>query len=233
MTVYKPSDVREMPSHVTIRNNYITRVGKDNIGAVGIMYAYARDIKIECNEIEDVPYTGISGGWGWNSSETPMRNNAISRNHIHNYMNVFYDGGGIYTLSSQPNSVCSDNYIENMRVGARGYGWNALYADEGTRHLTIKNNVCEVQQHEKIQWLGLQVVGEGAKDCPVDNNYSNSSTFQDNKQPVNNTHYYPQANWPQEAKEIINHIGLEPAYRDIKKKFNEATTNAVLQMNIQ
>jgi len=150
-----------------------------------------------------------------------MCNNTISKNYIHNYMNIFYDGGSIYTLSDQPNSVCSDNYVENMRTGARGYGWNALYADEGTRHLTIKNNVCEVQQDQKIQWLGLQSVGAGAKECPVDNNYTTSTSKNDNNgQSINNTHYYPKADWPKEARDIISNAGLEPAYKDIKDNLN-------------
>jgi len=220
ITAYRPADARELPANVSVKNNYITRVGKDNIGAVGVMYAYARDIRVESNEIEDVPYTGISGGWGWNSAETPMRDNTISRNHIHNYMKVFYDGAGVYTLSAQPNSVCSENYIENKAIGARGYGWNALYADEGTRHLTIRNNVCEVRQHDKIQWLALQSVGQGAKECPVNNNYTTSTSLNDNNgQPVSGTHYFPKADWPQEAKDIINRAGLEPAYKDIKNKW--------------
>jgi hypothetical protein len=215
-TVYNPSDAREIPANILISNNYITRIGKDNIAAVGIMYGYARDIKIVHNEIENVPYTGISGGWGWIPAKTLMGNNMINNNYIHNFMKIYYDGGGIYTLSYQANSVCSDNYIENMKTGPKGYGWMALYADAGTRGLTIKNNVCEVQQDENIRWLYLQVYETGAKDCPVDNNYTNSSTIQDNKQPVSNTHYYPKADWPKEAMEIIRNAGLEAAYKEIK-----------------
>jgi hypothetical protein len=217
---YKPADENELPSNELISNNYITRVGKDNVGAVGIFYAYARDVKIEHNEIENVPYTGISGGWGWDPKETPMCNNTISNNYIHDYMKVLYDGAGIYTLSSQPNSFCSDNYIENMKTGSRGYGWCALYADEGTRHLTIKNNVCEIQQDKIIYWLSLQTVGQGAKECPVVNNFTNSSTFGANGQPVTNIQYYPKADWPVEAKKIINNSGLGAAYKNIKDNLN-------------
>jgi len=221
MSVYKPSDVREVPDNVGVINNYITRVGRDNMGGVGIMYAYARNVKVMHNEIEDVPYSGISGGWGWNSTETPMCNNTISNNYVHNYMNVFYDGAGVYTLSDQPNSVCSDNYVENKKIGARGYGWCGIYFDEGTRHVNIKNNVIEVQQDDKIQWLSLQSVGQGTKECPVDNNYTNSTSKNDNNgQPISNTHYFPKADWPDEAKNIIKKAGLEESFRDIKDKVN-------------
>ena len=127
MTIYNPSDPKEIPGYLLVSNNYITRIGKDNMGGVGIMYAYVRDTKIIHNEIENVPYSGISGGWGWDSTRTQMCNNTISNNYIHNYMNFYYDGAGIYTLSNQPNSVCKNNYVENLRIGARGYGCRDLF----------------------------------------------------------------------------------------------------------
>lgn len=218
MTIYNPKDLREMPSNISVVNNYITRVGKDNIGGVGVFYSYASDLNIMHNEMENIPYSGINGGWGWDSTETPMRNNILSKNYIHDFMKVMFDGGGIYTLSNQPNSVCSDNYIENMKLGPRGSHWDALYADEGTRNLTIKNNVTETQQLKGINWLYLQTVGQGAEECPVDNNYTNSNIKVDNGQPVNNTHYFPNADWPKEAQEIIKNAGLENNYKDIKNK---------------
>jgi len=225
-TIYRPSDVRKMPVRETVLNNYFTRVGKDNIGAVGIMYAYAANMKISHNEMEDIPYTGISGGWGWDFPRTAMCNNVITNNYIHNYMNVFYDGGGIYTFSNQPNSLIANNYIENMRVGARGYGWCGLYTDEGTRHMTVKSNVVEVQQDEKIGWLCLQSVGQGALECPVINNYTTSTSKNDNKgQPIVNTHYYPKADWPKAAREIISNAGLSAEFKDIKEEKKKLNLN--------
>ena len=217
MTVYKPADVREMPRFINISNNYITRVGNDNMGSVGIAYFYAANLNIEHNEIENVPYSGISGGWGWNPIETAMCCNTINYNYIHDYMLTYCDGAGIYTLSNQPNTVYSFNYIENMRVNNHGYGWMALYADEGSRNLTISNNVCEVQQHDRIAWICLQDNGEGSKDCLVDNNYINTKTeFGNSRQPISNTHYFKNAIWPEEAKRIIQNAGLEIGYIDIK-----------------
>jgi len=218
-TIYNPSDPKEIPAFMMVSNNYFTRVGKDNMGAVGIMYAYVRDTKVMHNEIENVPYSGISGGWGWDSTRTQMCNNTISKNYIHDYMNFFYDGAGIYTLSNQPNSFCENNYVENMRMTARGYGWCGIYFDEGSRNFTIQKNVIEIQQDEKIEWLSLQHVGQGTKDCKVIGNYTTSTSKNDNHgepQPIHDTHYHPKADWPQEAKDIIKNAGLEDGYKDIK-----------------
>ena len=108
-----------------------------------------------------------------------------------------------------------------MKLGPRGYHCDALYADGGTRHITFKNNVTETQQLAGINWLYLQNVGPlGATECPVDNNYTNSNVMVDNGQPINNTHYFPKADWPNEAKEIIKNAGLEDEYKDIKDKVN-------------
>jgi len=213
---YQPSDEREIPTNVLVSNNYITRIGNGNIAGVGIMYGYVRDVKVEHNEVCDVPYTAISGGWGWNPKETLMRNNAINNNFIHDFMKVFYDGGGIYILSNQPNSFCTGNYIENMKVGARGIGWNAIYADEGTRHVTITDNVCEIQDEQGVQWLSMQSIGTGSKECTIHNNFTNSKRFGHNNQTITNTHFFPKADWPKGALQIIGNAGLEGAFKSIK-----------------
>ena len=218
MTVYKPVDIREMSCFIDVSNNYITRVGNDNMGGVGIAYFYAANLNIVHNEIEHVPYSGISGGWGWNPIETSMCCNTINYNKIHDYMLAYCDGAGIYTLSNQPNTLYSYNYIENMKVNNHGYGWMALYADEGSRNLTITNNVCQVQQHDRIAWICLQNNGEGSKDCFIDHNYINTKTeFGNSRQPISNTHYCENAIWPEKAKLIIQNAGLEADFMDIKK----------------
>jgi len=147
-------------------------------------------------------------------------NNKINYNFIHDYMLTYCDGAGIYTLSNQPNTVYSFNYIENMKVNNHGYGWMKLYADEGSRNLSIKNNVCKVKQHDRIAWICMQNNGEGSKDCIVDNNYINTKTeFGNNRQSITNTIYCENAMWPAEALNIIKNAGIEAEHIDIKKKF--------------
>ena len=95
MTVYQPADVREMPCFIGVSNNYITSIGNANMGGVGIAYFYAANLSIIHNEIVQVPYSGISGGWGWNPNKTPMCFNEIYYNFIHDYMLTYCDGAGI------------------------------------------------------------------------------------------------------------------------------------------
>lgn len=227
MTLLNPVNKKETCSDETITNNYFTRIGKYYEGGVGIFYTYPQNMTIEHNEIEDIPYSGIHAGWGWKSGANAMQNNTIQYNYIHNYMKKVYDGAGIYTLSSQSNSVCSENYIENKTAQVRGYGWAGIYFDEGSRYFNIEKNVIELPQNDKIYWLTMQVVGEGASECYVNNNFTTSTTLQDNKQPVLNTYYSEKAKWPKEALDIIQNAGIEPEYKGIKKNVSWKTEDFI------
>ena len=48
-----------------ICNNYFTRVGQQKWCAVPIFLMYTANYEVSHNTIYDVPYTGISVGWGW------------------------------------------------------------------------------------------------------------------------------------------------------------------------
>ena len=70
----------------------------------------ARDTHLVHNEIKDLPYTGISIGWGWGRTMEIMwprmpwdAGNEVSYNNIHDVMKMLGDGGAIYTLGPQGN----------------------------------------------------------------------------------------------------------------------------------
>ncbi|HEX2629487.1 MAG TPA: right-handed parallel beta-helix repeat-containing protein, partial [Chitinophagaceae bacterium] len=99
---YNPSDEKEFCRGIIIRNNLITNVANEDWGCVGIGAGYVRDMIIENNELWNLPYTGISVGWGWTPTANVMKNNRISKNKIHHYGRMMYDVAAIYTLSAQP-----------------------------------------------------------------------------------------------------------------------------------
>ena len=62
------------------------------------------------NEIGELPYSGVSIGWGWGRTmeitwpRMPWdAANQIDRNDIHDVMQMLGDGGAIYTLGPQGN----------------------------------------------------------------------------------------------------------------------------------
>ena len=65
-----PSDVALLPAHNTIADNWVHNVAVEYIGGVGIFQGYTRYDVIEHNQINDVPYSGISSNWGWGRNPT-------------------------------------------------------------------------------------------------------------------------------------------------------------------
>lgn len=146
---YNPSDEREITSNLRISNNLVTNVTNEDWGCVGIGAGYVRDIDISHNEVCEVSYTGISVGWGWTRTANAMRNNRVQANYIHHYAKHLYDVAAVYTLSAQPGTVISENYIDSIYVAPYAHipsHWFYLYTDEGTSHVTVKNNWCPAEK---------------------------------------------------------------------------------------
>jgi hypothetical protein len=115
----------------------------------GIFTGYVRNIRIEHNTISNLPYTGISVGWGWSPLESIMENNSVKFNRIYGIMNFLHDGGGIYTLSTQPGLNVSYNVIHDS-------GNCGLYLDERTNGSVWSFNVAwdcenEMQDHSMYE----------------------------------------------------------------------------------
>ncbi|MFZ5519042.1 MAG: right-handed parallel beta-helix repeat-containing protein [Candidatus Zhuqueibacterota bacterium] len=151
--MYNPVDEREICTNDTISNNLITQIGRDYPGCCGIACGFPRAVVIEHNEVFDLPYTGISVGWGWQDIDNAMRDNQIRFNHIHHVLQLLCDGGGIYTLSRQPNSVIKENYIHDIyrsqwAVGSRN---NGIFLDQGSDGITVTRNVFRNIQQETIR----------------------------------------------------------------------------------
>lgn len=125
----------------TIEKCIITECGKQFYGAVGIWSGFTARTKITNNEIFNLPYSGISMGWIWNSTPTPCRENIISNNHIHHVMEKLSDGGGIYMLGRQPDSEITNNLIHDIKLNAGRAESNGMFLDEGTSDLLLADNV--------------------------------------------------------------------------------------------
>ncbi|MEO8048391.1 MAG: right-handed parallel beta-helix repeat-containing protein [Nitrospirota bacterium] len=141
----QPIDPSQVCRDNVIKNNLITKVGRDYHSSVGIFAGYTEGLVIENNELADMPYTGISVGWGWTFNETPLRNNLIKRNRIHHVMNLLADGAGIYTLSRQPGTRIVENYIFNIARSpwAGDFPISGMYLDEGSSLIELTNNLLE------------------------------------------------------------------------------------------
>ncbi len=148
---HHPSDPANIVRGNRVADCLIENVGAEYEDSVGIFAGYVQETAIEHNEIRDLPYSGVSIGWGWGEEDsgggnypipfvyeqpTPARDNRIAGNHIYHVMQRRNDGGGIYTLGNQPGTVISGNYIHD-NPGAPG----GIYLDEGSGFIEVTGNV--------------------------------------------------------------------------------------------
>jgi hypothetical protein len=182
---YTPSDEREIATRERIVNNLVTGCGTEDWGCAGIIAGWVRQTAIEHNEICQLPYTGISLGWGWNKRTNCMSGNRIVGNHIHHVAQVMGDTAGIYTLSPQPGSLVAENSVHSITMNPYVFDpehWFYLYTDEGSSWITVRDNWCPAERFLK------NANGPG---CEWTNN------------------------GPKVSETIKNAAGLEPAFRDL------------------
>ncbi len=149
---HHPSDPRRTVRGNRVTNNVVTRCGVEYQDSIGIFAGYTDGTVIAHNEIFDLPYTGVSVGWGWGEPDaggggyaspitwltpTISGNNLIEANHIHHVMRLRNDGGGIYTLSRQPGTILRGNNIHDNGPGQPG----GIYLDEGSADIEVTGNL--------------------------------------------------------------------------------------------
>ncbi|MWA15015.1 right-handed parallel beta-helix repeat-containing protein [Streptomyces sp. BA2] len=131
----------------TVAYNTIRRTGVEYTDAVGIWAGYEAELTVDHNTLDDLPYSGISVGWGWNQPEAQksvLRDNRITHNRITNVMRVEHaqhDGGAIYTQGAQPGTVVSGNYINRSAYGNTERDGNGIYLDEQSSYIRVEGNV--------------------------------------------------------------------------------------------
>jgi hypothetical protein len=201
-----------------VDDNYVYDVANQYPGGVGIAATYVAHTHIDHNEVWDTPYTGISLGWGW-TSKTPMLDNHVDDNYVHDVMNSWlYDGGGIYVLGGQaqtPVSTMTGNYVERI---SNAHDIGALYLDGASSNWQVQNNVIGGYAPH---WLFIQNATKYTSDKnAVNGNYIGSAVGPINGTPPSDNDVTDNisglTSWPARAQTVISGAGLEPAYTGIR-----------------
>jgi len=217
---YLPGDERRLVSGNEITNNFITKIGAEYHGSVGIWVGYTKNTTVAHNELTDLPYSGISIGWGWGEVDeggyynyptpTIMENNRILNNKIWNVMHTVIDGAGIYSLSASRNQLIAGNVIYDVHTHG------AIYLDNKSRYNTVSNNVSF-----NIEDSFHLFLNDNRGNTLFSYNFWDESaqlydntTYVDSRNPLyvgnqfaENMSYLPAS--------IINSAGLEPSYKDL------------------
>lgn len=153
------ADPTDAPAANEVCNNHITRCGAFSLGSVGVFAAFSADTKIAHNEIHDMPYTGVSVGFRWNTTPTSQCRALVEHNHIYDVMKTLADGGGIYSLGLQPGTVMRGNLIHDVHrsgVAQGGAPNNGFFVDEGSKGFLFEENVIYATSGEPVRFNNCQ-----------------------------------------------------------------------------
>jgi F5/8 type C domain/Right handed beta helix region len=136
-----PTDLALLPAGNTIADNWVHNVAVEYTGGVGIFQGYTRNDVIEHNQVNDVPYSGISSNWGWGRTATESSGNEILDNLVFNFLQQHIDGGGIYVLGIEGSSMATGLLISgNVVHDGDGSVGHAIYTDGGSEYITMTGN---------------------------------------------------------------------------------------------
>jgi hypothetical protein len=134
----------ELSENVVIGNNTITRVGQQYANGMGVLAYCVKNLVVEHNDISYMPYMGIQvGGQGDGYNNMGMGSNMIRFNNIHHVMQLYDDGGAVYTLGRQPGTYVYENYIHDITKStyAMSSPVAALYMDNYSEFIIAEHNV--------------------------------------------------------------------------------------------
>ncbi len=203
---------------IDIKNNVITRIGGEFFNNAGLSVYWEKDINILHNYVKDVPYSGMTVGWGWEQEyQYDVGNYNVSYNHIENVMETDNDGGGIYTLGKLGGSLITNNYIRgHVRTNQGGL----IYHDAGSGNVEDFNNVL-LDSH---YWMHITPERFRPKNIYFHDNYTNAeysaanveNYAADRLMNVTPPEKVDPNNLPAEAQAIADAAGLEPHYKRLQ-----------------
>jgi len=144
-----PTSTNQHTSGDAISDNHFYNTSAEYRGGVAIDVGYVELAMIAHNQIDHVPYTGISVGWGGWPDKVKLpaepnysNHNTFSDNLIFNHMSTLNDGGGIYTNGITGTSLATGehltgNLVHDQKNPTGGHG---LYTDNGASYITLTGN---------------------------------------------------------------------------------------------
>ncbi len=201
-------DVEGLCQDILVSNNYVRNVCLDFRQVETMVAFFVKDVRFLHNDIQYCPYGAISLGWWWGNANIPEStvagNNAVSFNRIGNTHQLLSDGGPIYLLGRQPNSVIEGNYIFKSP--------RCIYPDDGSSGWDIHHNVVNSTYQ---YWL--HIASDRDYDIRVwDNLVKDNALINDGLGvEVVNTVNFRNRDFNDEAKAIMEKAGIEACYQDI------------------
>ena len=219
----------DLTSDNRIVNNHIYDVAAEFHGGIGLCVGYARRTIIQHNQIDHLPYSGISMGWGgWpdkikkagvsNFSE----NNLVADNLIFEHMLLLADGAAIYTQGLTGPSLEAGEKIEGNVIHDQFGSGHGLYTDNGCKNVTARRNaIFHVNfdnwgSRHKDYYDGQ--AGANYDNFLFEDNYWQQGDADSSKQNVSLRNNHLISALEQVPQSLLLNAGLQPAFRDILKR---------------
>jgi hypothetical protein len=160
-------DADQFTKNNVLRGSLIERTGVEYGGTAAVTIGWAQDTVIEQSTIREVPYTGVSLGWGWGQASY-MKNNTVRFTEVDRAMcGRMVDGGSVYTLGPQLGSSLNNNWLHGQ---CHGYG--LLYHDSGSQGFDDYSNVLSDSSYPNVRWL---LINGGGKNVTSHHNFVDST----------------------------------------------------------
>ncbi|QMV18299.1 fibronectin type III domain-containing protein [Granulicella sp. 5B5] len=209
-----------------IENNLFRNVGAEFSGGIPIVVGYARFTHIAHNQIDHVPYAGISIGWGGWPDKIALpgvanrsTGNVIEKNHISHFMLDLSDGGGIYTQGRTGVTLADGERVDGNVVIDQFSSGHALYTDNGSAMITVSNNVTFNTNHDNwgSRHKDYYDGGTGDENNPlaIENNWWQQGDPDSSAKQVTESGNHLITALDQAPQELLESAGLQAGFRNL------------------
>ncbi len=208
-------DGEERCDNIYIANNVIRRAAYEQCGSAGVAIYYIADTIFTHNDLRDVPYSGVSVGWGWGVwRPAEVKNIHVTHNYIENVTHRNHDGAHVYTLGWMPGSTINYNHLVDA-----GDWRGGIYLDQCSAYLTAEGNVIQRAESPLYFRSGALLRWNKAINNYIDNEHSGFSAeygiigddvFENEEI---NTVKVLDGNWPEPAQKVMAEAGVEAQYQ--------------------
>ncbi len=217
-----------------IQDNYVHHTVAEYHGGIGVDVGYAAGTLLDHNQIDDLPYSGVSMGWGgWNDKvRRPgianfSRGNVVSNNLIFNIVTVLSDGAAVYSNGPTGSSFATGEKITGNVLHDQPAFAHVINTDNGTDWMTVTGNAIWNTGKGDNSWgychtdyypgEGGGLDHENVSGNYWDNRFGNGSHGQ---LPAHTGNCSVQGNTnitgpSQVPASILSNAGLEPAFRGL------------------
>ncbi len=213
-------DGEERCDNILIKNNVFRRAAYEQCGSAGVAIYYIADTVFTHNDLRDVPYTGVSVGWGWGVwRPEEVRNIHVTHNYIENVTHRNHDGAHVYTLGWMPDSTISFNHLVDA-----GDWRGGIYLDQCSAFLTAEGNVIQRAESPLYFRAGALLRWNKAINNYIDNP---NSGFSAEYGVIDDNNFYNEeintvkvldGKWPEPAQKVMAEAGVEAQYKYLLKE---------------